>query len=85
MHLPYLDSNGRVELDQLRKRLRRQATAENSLGVGLELIQDLFLLSRQQGPFQGLLEEPLKDTGLICFPAAAEAVIPEQLKGQGWV
>ena len=81
----YLNSYGWVKLHQLRKLLRRQATAEDSLGLRLQLNQNLLLLSWQQRPFQGLLEQPLKNAGLVCFPIAAETVIPQQVKRQRWM
>lgn len=81
----HLNSNGRVELHQLRQVWGCQAAAEDQLGMGLQLTQHLLLLSWQQGGLQRLLQQPLEYAGLVSFPAAAEAVIPQQVKGQSWV
>lgn len=73
----HLNSNSRIELNQLRKLLRCQATAKDPFRMTLQLIQNLLLLSWQQWPFHSLLEQSLQNTSLVCFFAAAEAVIPD--------
>lgn len=79
MTLTYLDGNGWIQLYQVWQALWCEPTAEHSPGVGLQLLQHLLLLSWQQRPCQGLLQQVLENAGLACFTGAAQAVIPQQL------
>ena len=55
----YLDGNSWIQFNQFWQSLRCQPAAENPLRVGLQLLQHLLLLGRQQWSCKGLLQQPL--------------------------